>query len=169
MGSSPAGDFERFFAAAKPSLLRQAFVYTGNLEEAQDLAQETLLRVWRNWGRVRRLETPEAWARKVLHNLAVGSWRRRRTRRRHAALSTGTRQQSDTDLVDLSLALASLREKERRVLVSWAVVGLSISEIAVELGASEGTVRVWLSRARAAVAAELNLTPALQAKRGDDP
>ena len=52
MGSSPAGDFERFFAAAKPSLLRQAFVYTGNLEEAQDLTQETLLRVWRNWGHV---------------------------------------------------------------------------------------------------------------------
>jgi DNA-directed RNA polymerase specialized sigma24 family protein len=89
VGSSPAGDFERFFAAAKPSLLRQAFVYTGNLEEAQDLAQETLLRVWRNWGRVSRLEAPEAWARKVLHNLAVGSWRRRRTRRRHAAMSRG--------------------------------------------------------------------------------
>ena len=71
--------------------------------------------------------------------------------------------------VDLSLALASLREKERRVLVSWAVVGPSISEIAVELDASEGTVRVWLSRACAAVAAELNLSPALQAKRGDDP
>jgi DNA-directed RNA polymerase specialized sigma24 family protein len=33
-----------------------------------------------------------------------------------------------------------------------AVVGLSISEIAAELGTGEGTVRVWLSRARAAIA-----------------
>lgn len=49
MRSSQAGDFERFIAAANPSLLRQAYVYTGNVDEARDLVQETLLRTWRNW------------------------------------------------------------------------------------------------------------------------
>jgi len=39
VGSSPAGDFDRFFAAAKPSLLRRAYVYSGDIEEAHDLAQ----------------------------------------------------------------------------------------------------------------------------------
>lgn len=167
MRSSQAGDFERFFAAANPSLLRQAYVYTGNVDEARDLVQETFLRTWRNWERVSRLEDPDAWARKVLHNLAVGWWRQRRTRRKYAALSIGARDQSDMDVHDIASALISLPEKERRVLVSHAVVGLSISEIAAELGASEGTVRVWLSRARAALATELKLTPARQTKRGD--
>jgi RNA polymerase sigma-70 factor, ECF subfamily len=168
VGSSRAGDFERFFALASPSLLRQAYIYTGSAEESRDLVQETLLRAWRNWDRVSKLENPDAWARRVLHNLAIGSWRRRRARRRYESSSKSTEDQSDMDLHDIASAVASLPEKERRVLVSRAVVGLSISEIAAELGASEGTVRVWLSRARAAVATELKLTPALQAKRGDD-
>jgi RNA polymerase sigma-70 factor, ECF subfamily len=168
VGSSRVGDFDRFFALTNPSLLRQAHIYTGNAEEARDLVQETLLRTWRNWERVSQLENPDAWARRVLHNLAIGSWRRRRTRRRYESLSTSAADQSETDLHDIASALASLPEKERRVLVSRAVVGLSISEIATERGASEGTVRVWLSRARAAMATELKLTPALQTKRGDD-
>lgn len=168
MASSRAGAFDRFFAGATPSLARQAYVYTGSVEEARDLVQDTMLRVWRNWDRVSRLENPDAWARTVLHNLAVGSWRRRRTRRRYALLSSVPGAQPDTDLLEIVNALASLADKERRVLVSHAVVGLSIAEIAAELGASEGTVRVWLSRARASVATELKLTPALQTKRGDN-
>jgi RNA polymerase sigma-70 factor, ECF subfamily len=156
VGTSPVTDFEHYFSTAKPSLLRQAYVYTGDVEEAKDLVQETLARAWRDWRRVGQLEDPQAWARKVLHNLAVGSWRRRRARHRYDQRSGASRTEPvagpSTDRLDLARALKDLREKERRVLVLRAVVGLSIPEIAAELGASEGSVRVWLSRARAAVA-----------------
>jgi RNA polymerase sigma-70 factor (ECF subfamily) len=168
----PAEDFEEFFTRAKPRLLRQAYAYVADIEEAQDLVQETLTRCWRNWSRVRRFDNPDAWARNVLHNLAVGWWRRRhaakrfaRTARRspewdtragHADLSA-TVAVSAAEHLDLARALSSLRHQERRVLVLKAVVGLSVSEIAVEVGASEGTVRVWLSRARTAVASQMEM------------
>jgi RNA polymerase sigma-70 factor (ECF subfamily) len=77
-GSIPEEEYERFFREARPRLLGQAYLLSGNGQEAQDLVREVLLRAWQSWGRVRDLDDPQAWARHVLHNLAVSQWRRRR-------------------------------------------------------------------------------------------
>ena len=66
--------YERFFREAEPMLRRVAFVYTGNSEQAHDLAQETLIRAWQHWSKVANHPHPDAWWRTVLSNLQrVGS------------------------------------------------------------------------------------------------
>ncbi len=49
-------------------------------------------------------------------------------------------------------ALAHLPEPQREALVLHDGLGLSVAEVASELGVPEGTVRSWLSRGRAVLA-----------------
>ena len=74
--------FEEFVALSSPSLLRTAYLVVGDLGEAEDLVQEALLRVAKRWHRVRQMEQPVAFARRILINLALDDSRaanRRRT------------------------------------------------------------------------------------------
>jgi len=160
--SSAQAEYERFFVRAKRSLMGQAFLLTGDIEESKDLVQEALLRAWRDWPRISKYQDPNAWVRRVLHNLIIGRWRRERGRRR---FQTGT----DHGLVtappsighlDIVEALHRLSPNEQRALVLHDVVGLSVHEVSGELGAPEGTVRSWLSRGRSSLAVELGLKPA---------
>jgi RNA polymerase sigma-70 factor (ECF subfamily) len=151
-------DFERFVEETRRSLMGQAFLYSSNLSDAEDLLQETYVRAWRNWRRVSQLDDRAAWARRVLGNLAVDNWRKQGRRQRRlaatAALPTET-PAPDSGRLELIEAFHALPPQQRRALVLHAVVGLSIAEIAVEMGTTEATVRSWLSRGRAAVAAHM--------------
>ena len=156
-GNLVAG-YEEFFTASKPSLMGLAFLLTGNVQESQDLVQETLLRAWREWSSIASYEDPKAWARRVMHNLAIG--RSRRAHVRHVAPSDET-QIASSDMpvghLDVVDALRRLPADQQRVLVFHDVIGLSVAEVAREVGAPEGTVRSWLSRGRAALAADLGV------------
>ena len=59
-------DFDRFVAGSTDTLLRTAYLIVGDLGEAEDLVQETLLEVARRWPRVRRMQHPTAYARRIL-------------------------------------------------------------------------------------------------------
>jgi RNA polymerase sigma-70 factor (ECF subfamily) len=144
--------FEEFFKSVRPSLTGQAWLMTGDLAEAHDLVQETLCRAWANWDRLQSYDQPAAWARKVLRNLVIGRWRRA-TRQRHADFVT----EPVAGHLDVVAALNSLPMKQRQAIVLRDFAGLSVAEIASELGSREGTVKSWLSRGRAVVAEQLRL------------
>jgi RNA polymerase sigma-70 factor (ECF subfamily) len=157
--------FESFFAATSPGLVGQAYVLTGNLQEAQDLVQEAMLRAWREWPKISNYEDPVGWVRKVVHNLAVSRWRRLAVRRRHEAAERVVDSPApDVGHLDLVAVVAKLPAGQRRALVLFDVVGLSGEEVAAELGVPAGTVRGWLTRARRTVAEQLGWddTPPLQ-------
>ena len=80
--SQRRADFDRFVADSTDTLLRTAYLIVWDLGEAEDLVQETLFEVARRWPRVRRMERPIAYARRILVNRALsGSARRTRTAR----------------------------------------------------------------------------------------
>lgn len=153
-GSQAEGDFDRVFNSSKHALIGQAYLLTGDLQDAQDLVQEAFLRAWRQWGRVSNLDDPQAWIRRVLYNLAISHLRRRNTR---IGLRSFTVQRPvpavDANHLDILAVLSTLPPNQRQAIVLWSVAGLSIGEIAAELRTGEGTVRVWLSRARTTIAA----------------
>jgi RNA polymerase sigma-70 factor (ECF subfamily) len=158
-----ARDFEGFVSETKRGLMGQAYLYTSNLPEAEDLLQETYVRAWRNWRRVSQLDDPPAWARRVLGNLAVDRWRKHGRRRRRLAATGSLRTETEavgSGRLELAEALRSLPPKQRRALILQAVVGLTIAEIGADMGATEATVRSWLSRARATMAELLAQTSA---------
>lgn len=142
--------------ANEASIVALAFVYTGSPEDAHDLAQETFARVWQHWDRLESHGNREAWARRVLHNLAVSRWRRLRLERLHGRpASVPTAGGPDAAHLDLVALINRLPARQRRALVLHDVVGLSVEEVAEEMLSPAGTVRSWLHRARSFVAAGL--------------
>jgi RNA polymerase sigma-70 factor, ECF subfamily len=150
----------------RPALTGQAYLLTGDLAEAHDLAQETLCRAWRQWDRLQTYEQPAAWARKVLSNLVIGRWRKN-ARGRRLIRPDGTDRSSDAieqlaSHLDVLQALKSLPQKQRQAIVLRDFAGLSVTELAVEMSVPVGTVKSWLSRGHAAVAARLELGDVLE-------
>jgi len=155
--SPPASqDIDEFYAAHARGLVLQLYAFTGDLGAAQDLVQEAFCRALPRWERLRTYDDPAAWVRRVAWNLATSRWRRTR-----AALDFARRQREEhvagpsPDRVALAAALAKLPPNQRKAVVLRHLADLSVAEIAQQLGAAEGTVRVWLHRGRAALAAEL--------------
>jgi DNA-directed RNA polymerase specialized sigma24 family protein len=74
-------DSDEFVTAHVDDLLRTAYLIVWDEGEAEDLVQECLLKVARRWPRTRRMEQPQAYARRILINLALDGARRRAQRR----------------------------------------------------------------------------------------
>jgi len=158
--------FEAFVADVGDGLVRTAYLMTGDLSEAEDLAQETLLRCARNWKRVRSMEYPAAYGRRILVHLVIDGGGRRR--RRNDELETGA---TDLDryaddsaarvlrgidaLADFRLALAALPQRQRAVIVLRYWEDLSEAAVAELLGCSLGTVKSTASRGIARLRATL--------------
>jgi RNA polymerase sigma-70 factor (sigma-E family) len=153
-------EFEAFVNASGADLLRTASLVIWDGPLAEDLVQECLLRVARRWPRVRSMDYPLAYARKVLFNLALRSKPRRSLHRaelEHAGGGGDCFDHPDPSaerafqLVDstfaLTTALGSLAPRQRAVLVLRYLEDLSEVEVAELLGCSVGTVKSTASRA----------------------
>jgi RNA polymerase sigma-70 factor (sigma-E family) len=147
-------EFERFAALHADALLRSAYLMTGDRGEAEDLVQECLLRLARKWPRVRSMEHPGAYARRVLFNLILDGGRQRARRRTElgAAQTTdghGGAEETTAALeahVELLQALGGLPARQRAVLVLRYFADLPASEVALILDCSPGTVKSSTSR-----------------------
>jgi RNA polymerase sigma-70 factor (sigma-E family) len=152
MSRSSDREFAGWVADRGPALERSAFVLTGDRQRAEDLVQNTLLRVYRHWGRVSTMEHPDAYVRRMLTNQYL-DWRRRRQ-------NTETPDPVETghplpdlavgvvDRDELARALQSITPHQRTVLVLRHVEGLDDDAIAAVLGCSVATVRSHASRGR---------------------
>lgn len=151
------GDFDAFVRAEAADLLRVAYVVTWDLPSGEDLVQECFLRLARRWPRVRKMEHPRAYARKVLFNLALdGSAGRSRRRAELSPPGAGAERPDDAteramQVVDVNFelraALGTLAPRQRAVLVLRYLEDLSEAEVAELLGCSLGTVKSTASRA----------------------
>ena len=155
---APQREFERFVTEWTDPLLRTAYLMARDLAEAEDLVQETLLRVARRWPRVRAMDHPVAYARRILVNLAIDGAERRARRTGELAMAGS---QSTADLADsraerdlravdaqeeLLGALAGLPARQRAVIILRYWEDLPESEVAAILGCSAGTVKSTASR-----------------------
>lgn len=161
-------EFTTFFRDQYPSLVGQAFVLVADMHDAQEMAQEALLRTWRRWNELPPLDDPARWTRVVLHRLAVGIWRRRRVMRRWSPLFSPLDEVPaiSSDHLEVAQAARSLPPRQRRALVLQAIVGLSIEEIATEMDVPASTVRTWLSRARRRMTALLDIDGSVEEVAG---
>jgi RNA polymerase sigma factor (sigma-70 family) len=141
-------DLEDFCGASFPSLVGMLSLWCNDVYLAQELAQETLARVCRDWNRVRQLDYPEAWTRRVAMNLACSSYRRRRIERRALKRSEPqpTTQPDDAAFVELRVLIASLPKRQRTALVLRYFCDLSYAEIGTIMDAPESTVKSLVSR-----------------------
>jgi RNA polymerase sigma factor (sigma-70 family) len=134
--------FERFCRAEYGSVVRTAWLITGDREAAVDLAQEAFARAFERWASVAELDRPGAWTTRVVTNLAL-SWQRRRRREQRAATSQAERWKAPVDLdpsdLDLLRALSRLTPRQRTVIVLRYYADLSVADVASALGRRPGT------------------------------
>ena len=146
-------DFDAFVASNLEQLLKTAYLITWDAGEAEDLVQECLFKVARRWRRVRRMAQPQAYARRMLVNLALDGARGRARRRGEL---DGTSAVADGPAPDLFIgletraelvdALARLTPRQRAVLVLRYFDDLTEAQTAKVLGCSPGTVKSNASR-----------------------
>ena len=163
-------EFERFAAVHADALLRNAYLMAGDRGEAEDLVQECLLRLARKWPRVRSMEHPGAYARRVLFNLILDGGRQRARRRTElvAVEVTDGRGASDETAaleahLELVEALGGLPARQRAVLVLRYFADLPEAEVASILDCSLGTVKSSTSRGLERLRQNLDPTPTLSA------
>ncbi len=147
-----AGDFEREVEAARPMLLQTARGMLGDADDAEDAAQEALLKLW---GMAASLRSPLAPLAKVLvRNLCVDRLRRRRPT---VSVDSVVLPESVADEAEYALFngmmafIDSLPAAQQVVLRLRHIDGMDYSEIARLTGGSEAAVRKMVSRARMAV------------------
>ena len=150
-----ATEFDAFYRSSARRLYSQAYVLTGSREMAQDLTHEAFLRAWKHWPRIADYEGPEAWTRRVLHNLCIDSWRKSHPRVQWLPGAMAASVDIPTVHLHLAEAMRSLPGQQARALLLHDGLGMSIAETACDLGVPPGTVTSWLTRSRKIVAAKL--------------
>lgn len=151
MGSSADDEsFRAFVRAHESSLFRMAFLLTGDRGHAEDLVQTAFLRTYTRWDRLYG-DQPLAYARRVIANANIDRWRRDRGRERLTDVPPeGVSVDAAHGLVERDAvvrALATLTDRERRVVVLRFLLDLSQAETAELLGVPEGTVKSATNRA----------------------
>jgi RNA polymerase sigma-70 factor (sigma-E family) len=146
--------FTEYVAQRHRHLLRTAYLLCGDLHLAQDLVQNTLVKLYKAWPRVSRADNVDAYVRRILVNSHQDEVRRPWRRERAVAdpaLGPG-RPGPDVCQTDALLtALRALPEGQRLVVVLRHYWGLSVEETAGDLGVTTGTVKSQTSRALAAL------------------
>jgi RNA polymerase sigma-70 factor (ECF subfamily) len=150
-------DFDALYGAHFDRLTLQLYAYTDDLAQAQDAVQEAFCRALQRWEKLVAYDDPVAWIRRVAWNLATSRWRQLR---RHNAFLRSQRDQHapapSPDRVALTTALATLPAKHRCAVVMHYLADMSVAEIAQQNGVADGTVKSWLHRGRAALAAAMS-------------
>jgi RNA polymerase sigma-70 factor (ECF subfamily) len=139
-------------------LLRTATVILGNEADARDAVQETFVSAWRSFASLRDPERFDAWLGRILINQCRMALRHR-GRVREVAITDSADSPSDSPHASTSnfdAAFNRLSADQRSLLVLHHLHGYDVREIAAWLGIPSGTVKWRLSRARQALAAEMD-------------
>lgn len=147
-------EFDEFVAAYSAALFRYAFLLTADEDEARDLLQEALLKTYLAWDRIRWVEHPASYVRRILVTTRTSIWRRQRRRVREVPLVADDRGAAATDHYgpadDRSVMWQLIRrlpQRQRAVLVLVYYESLTEAEVAAVLRCSTGTVKSQKSKA----------------------
>ncbi|HWE65941.1 MAG TPA: SigE family RNA polymerase sigma factor [Acidimicrobiales bacterium] len=150
-------EFREFVRERAPLLHRSAYLLCGDWHLANDLVQEALAKTYRNWARVQRADSPDAYVRRIVVNEAHRHWRRHKHTAPgdHGHLAEETASSDSADEIvrraGLLQALLSLPPRQRATVVLRYLEGLTERETAAVLQCSEGTVKSQTSRALSAL------------------
>ncbi|TMK55543.1 MAG: sigma-70 family RNA polymerase sigma factor [Actinobacteria bacterium] len=129
-----------------------AYRYASNPGDAEDIAQDALLRAWRRRSTLRDSGSRNQWLAAIVRNEAFRQHSRvRPDLTEKIELREGAEDErvlAAVELADLHAALAGLNERDRRLLEMKYEEDLTQATIARRLGIPEGTVKVRLHRAR---------------------
>jgi len=145
--------FEDFFDSERSRLFGALSVMAGNRFEAEEVMQDSFVRVWERWDRVSAMDDPVGFLYRTAMNLY-----RKRVRRAAIAMRKAANLLPQDDALaaveardQATRLLRTLTAREREALVLTAYLGYSSEEAGRVLGIKANTVRVLAARARASL------------------
>jgi RNA polymerase sigma factor (sigma-70 family) len=149
IGTLSADSFSDFFDREVLGQVQRATLLLGSAEEANDVVQEAMVRLYQRWDQV---DEPGSYLNRTVLNLCRDWGRRQVVGHRvqvmvktATAPSVGSDVPPGTELLGDVLAELPFSQRAAVVLKYWG--GLSTAEIANELGCSTGSVGPWITRA----------------------
>ena len=154
-GARRDAEFSAYLAARQASLLRTAYLLTGDRHQAEDLVQTAFAKLYLAWDRVQERDSVDGYVRRILVNENNSVWRRAWKRRELTTEHLPEAASHDAYDEGRSAALwelvQTLPRKARAVVVLRYYEELSEAETADVLGITVGTVKSQTSRALAAL------------------
>ena len=160
---APKDDFDAFFLSSYDSLTRSLAAAFGDRELASEAVQEAFVRAYTRWRRVRRLDNPAAWVRRVAINQLRDQHRRRGRRdraiERLAAMTPMHTVDPDhtTEPGGVLEHLQSLPPQQRLAVALFYLEDASVADVAHAMSISEGAVRYHLNQGRTSLRKALSL------------
>ncbi len=166
-----AAEFEHLMRGHVPSLYRYAYRWTRDVDQAEDLVQDTLTRLYQEMPKLREIELIRPWAARVMYRIFVDTLRRaRRSPVSYVGRSGSTGallddEEEEIDAADatwdpvvlteqmlqreqIAAAWVRLHQQHRVVLSLHEIEGYSLDEVATIIAAPLGTAKSRLHRAR---------------------
>jgi len=156
LGADPRPNFDEFFDAEYPRLVRVLGpIGTG----AEDAVQEAFTQAALRWRRVSRYDDPAGWVRRVAVNRMLNE-RRRVSRHERAVERLAAREEDAPDAdasIDLTAAIRALPRQQRIAIALFYGAGLSSADTGEAMGISAGAVRFHIHEARKTLRARLEV------------
>jgi RNA polymerase sigma-70 factor (sigma-E family) len=155
---------ESLFHAHYPRLAYIAFSLVGDWDLAEQIAQESFLRIWRRWRWINDKQAAPFYLQRTVVNLARETIRRRVIERR-AMRAQGSAQlpgpvPDPAEALALRQAIAALPARKRECVVLRYLIGMTEAETARVLGVSVGTVKSQTHKGLGLLRDRLDGTPA---------
>lgn len=162
--ATPALGFEGLITDGASLAFRMAMGILHNRADAEEVAQDALLRAYKSFSRLRDRNAFRGWLARIAWRLALDRQRGTRRRERRELAAPNTLPRPDVEQVaaasefesHLARAMEELPEKYRETLILAAIQGYSTAEVAKLLGLPEGTVKSRLYSARKILAEKLS-------------
>jgi RNA polymerase sigma-70 factor (sigma-E family) len=155
--------FREYVTARSRSLLRTAYLLTGNRADAEDLVQSALAKTYLAWDRIEDRGALDGYVRRAMVNTHISWWRRRRVEEYPTDVIPDQAVADHSVAADLHdtlvRALDRLPQRMRTAVMLRYFEDMTEAEIATVLGVSLGTVKSTVSRA----VARLRIDAELQA------
>lgn len=153
--AAPGKSFEDYVQSRLEALYRFAFTLTGNRDDAADLVQEALVKVWRSWGKHAEIMEPVQMDRYVRAAMRNEHARKIRSRQREYLIDKrtskiGSPAIDDADAKLMLRVIDQMPSPMRAALTQLLLNGGTVDEVAQILGLRRQAVLDFLMMARKA-------------------
>jgi RNA polymerase sigma factor (sigma-70 family) len=154
--------FETFYRREFRSVVGLAYALSGSRWAAEDLAQEAFIAAHKKWDRIGEYESPAAWVRRVVANMAVSLYRRRASEARAMARIAVRRQEAlpalDAEDDEFWAEVRALPKRQAQAIALHYLEDRPVAEVADILDCSPSTAKVHLHKGRLRLAERLGTT-----------
>ena len=152
-----ASDFKQLFLPCHRKLFSVAYRLMSNAQAAEDMVQETFLKLWMQRDKIEKVDNPEAYSITVLRRIFYDKMRARHLQevdKDVGSLQVSSSQNISKQLEEadeyqrVRLLITHLPEPQARIMLMRDIEDRSFDEISTETGLTEVNIRSILSRAR---------------------